>query len=234
MRFARLAQLTRTKLAARRAVRVPRPVRRGWRRALWVVDRVVLVTVIVGAVVLAAGLATGDLQLRPVLSGSMRPALPLGGVVVTQRVPLSSLRVGDIAVFHPPGYPTIDYVHRIIWLKHTAHGDVIRTKGDANLYRDPWTLRVRGNVAYVARFAVPLLGYPAVWIHSPAGRRALLYGAGALFLVAGLSAALNDRRRARDRRASLGATDDFGIDAVTAAPMGEDVPADENASLSLG
>ncbi len=231
----RLTKLTRlTRLTGRRATRPSRPARHGWRRALWVADRTVLSVLVAGAVLLAAGVVTGDLQLRPVLSGSMRPALPLGGVVVTQRVPLSSLTVGDIAVFHPPGYPKIDYVHRIIWLKRTAHGDLIRTKGDANLYRDPWTLRVQGSEAYVARMAVPLLGYPAVWIHSPSGRRALLYGAGALFLVAGVSAALDDRRRSRRRRQTVSATDEFGIDPVTASTTNEDPPAKERQSLSLG
>ena len=217
-----------------REVRRPRATPHGWRRAVRVVDRVLLGVLVAGAVVLAAGVATGDLQLRPVLSGSMRPALPLGGVVVTQRIPLSSLRVGDIAVFHPPSDPTIDYVHRIIWLKRTAHGDLIRTKGDANLYRDPWTLRVRSSDAYVARLAVPWLGYPAVWIHSPTGRRTLVYLAGALFLVAAVSAALNDRRRSRDRRAALDSLDDFGIDAVPASPPSDDRGADEPASLALG
>ncbi len=229
-----MARLTRlTRLTGRRAAQSPRVVRRGWRRALWVADRVVLGVVVAGAVVLATGVVTGDLQLRPVLSGSMRPALPLGGVVMTQRVPLSSLKVGDIAVFHPPGYPTIDYVHRIIWLKHTAHGDLIHTKGDANLYRDPWTLRVRGSEAYVARMAVPFLGYPAVWIHSPSGRRALLYVAGALFLVAAVTAALNDRRRSRDKRASVSAADDVGIDVVTAELTGEESSANDRSSLSI-
>ncbi|MHB8334148.1 MAG: signal peptidase I [Acidimicrobiales bacterium] len=196
--------------------------------------RAMLGILIAGAITVAVGVGSGNYQIRPVLSGSMRPTLPLGGVVVTQRVPLSALRTGDIAVFHPPGYATIDYVHRITWLKHTTKGDLIRTKGDANLYPDPWTLRVKGNVAYVARFSLPLLGYPAVWIHSPSGRRILLYCAGTLFLLAALSAMINDRRRSRIGRSVEGdhaESDEIAM--MTSDSTSKHLKASDGASLPI-
>ena len=115
---------------------------------------------------------------------------------MTQRVPLADLQVRDVAVFHPPFDPKADYVHRVISLRRQGSTVVVRTQGDANLYPDPWTLRLRGRYAYVARFSLPLLGYPAVWAHSPAGRRDLL-GAGAVLAVAFAGTYALDRRRRR-------------------------------------
>lgn len=131
--------------------------------------------------------ASGNWQVRPVLSGSMRPAFPIGGVLITQRVPTSSLRLGDVAVLHPPNNPGITYIHRIIWIKHRGSQTLVRTKGDANPIADPWTARIEGPVAYEGRYVLPYVGYAAVWIHSPIGRRILLALAGAAFALCGWS-----------------------------------------------
>ena len=164
--------------------------------------RVSVLLILVGGLVIAAvGVWTGGWQIRPILSGSMRPGFPIGGVVVTERVPLSSLRVGDVAVFHPPNDPGVTYVHRIISLASTPSGMVVQTKGDDNLYPDPWKVHPLGRFAYIARFTLPLLGYPAVWVHSPAGRSDLLLAAGAFLLVLVVSLAVEVRRR---RAASAG------------------------------
>ncbi len=182
-----------------------RPSSRGTRRHGWGVLRVSVLLLLVGGLgVAAVGVGTGGWQIRPILSGSMRPGFPIGGVVVTERVPLSSLQVGDVAVFHPPNDPGITYVHRIISLAHTPAGIVIQTKGDDNLYPDPWKLHPRGRFAYVARFTLPLLGYPAVWVHSPSGRSDLLLAAGAflLLLVISLVADMRRRRAASAARAN--------------------------------
>lgn len=147
----------------------------------------------VAVVVLAAcataigAVASGNWQVRPVLSGSMRPVFPIGGVLITQRVPTSSLRVGDVAVLHPPGNPGITYIHRIVWIEHRGSQTLVRTKGDANPIADPWTARIDGPVAYEGRYVLPYVGYAAVWIHSPAGRRVLLALAGAAFGLCGWS-----------------------------------------------
>jgi len=153
-----------------------------------------------GSVIVAAAIAVGSgaWQIRPVLSGSMRPGLPIGGVVVTQRIPLADLQVRDVAVFHPPFDSKADYVHRVISLRRDGSTLVVHTQGDDNLYPDPWTLRLHGRYAYVARFAVPLLGYPAVWVHSPTGRRDLL-AAGAVLAAAFAGTFALDRRRRRRR-----------------------------------
>ncbi|MHB1594981.1 MAG: signal peptidase I [Streptosporangiaceae bacterium] len=143
----------------------------------------VLALMVCSVAVIAAAVVSGRWQIRPVLSGSMSPTLPVGGVVVTERVPLTDLGVGTIAVFHPPFQPTITYVHRIISIRHSHGRLLIRTKGDANIYPDPWTLSVRGRWAYVVRDSLPWVGYAAVWIHSAQGRALSLLASGLLASV---------------------------------------------------
>lgn len=182
---------------------------------------------VAGFATAAVGVLSGGWQVRPILTGSMRPGFPIGGVVVTQRVPLSQLRTRDVVVFHPPGEPGVDYVHRVISLQRTAAGDVIRTQGDDNPYPDPWTVRLRGPDAYVARFTIPAVGYVAVWLHSPTGRSRVLVGAG-LVLLAVLASYAWDAARRR-RRASAGTTGS-GPPEPTATPV---APAGEAPAAAL-
>lgn len=162
-----------------------------------------LIVLIIGLVgVGAAAVISGNYQVRPVLSGSMRPGLPVGGVVITKRVPTSTLRVRDVVVFHNPAQPQKLLVHRIIKLTRDANGLSIQTQGDANNAPDPWTdVTLRGTTAYRAVYSVPLIGYAAVWTHSPTGREVLLVVGALLVAVAGASGLLHRRqttRRARD------------------------------------
>ena len=173
--------------------------KRAQRRSLLVraVTYAVMIVLAGLVVVVVTAIGTGNWQVRPILSGSMRPGFPIGGVVVTQRVPSDSLQVGDVAVFHPPGAPDVSYVHRIVWMQRRGDSLLVRTKGDANPTNDPWTLRLHGRVAYVARFTVPLLGYAAVWLHSPDGRRDMVGVALCAFAVCGASLLVEALRRAR-------------------------------------
>lgn len=130
----------------------------------------------------AFAVASGRYQVRPVLSGSMRPGLPVGGVVITQRVPIESLQVRDVVVFHRPDRPDELVVHRIISLTPDPNGPVVRTQGDANDAPDSWKVTLQGDTAYRAVFSLPLIGYAAVWVHSPTGRETFMI-AGLLLLV---------------------------------------------------
>ncbi len=190
-----------------RVGRLPRRLRRrhaeklgGRARAARVLVTAMTVVALAACGVAVGAVATGEWQVRPVLSGSMRPDFPIGGVLITQRVPTSSLRVGDVAVLHPPGNPGITYIHRIVWIEHRGSQTLVRTKGDANPIADPWTARIDGPVAYEGRYVLPYVGYAAVWIHSPIGRQVLLVVAGAAFGVCGWS--LRRSRRSRRLRAA--------------------------------
>lgn len=162
----------------------------------------VLLAVVIGLVgVGAAAVASGRYQVRPVLSGSMRPGLPVGGVVITRRVPLSRIEVRDVIVFTNPIDPSKLVVHRVISLTRSGSTVTARTQGDANNTPDPWTLDLHGSSAYQAVYTLPLLGYPAVWLQNAGRRQILLIIAG----VALVAAATGMWRKERSSRSGLAA-----------------------------
>jgi signal peptidase len=151
-----------------------------------------LAVVILGAMGLASfDVVTGRWEAVPVLSGSMRPGLGLGGVAIAERVPASSLQLRDVVIYRNPFDSQERIVHRIVSLRQNAAGQpVIRTQGDANTYRDPWAVKVTGQSTYVVEASVPYLGY-AIYLD----RGLWFVAAGLLILVAALTAWWARRRR---------------------------------------
>lgn len=164
------------------------------------VGRIVDAALLVAALTaLAAGIAvfTLHLQLRPVLSGSMRPGYQPGDLAVVRPVDAAELGVGDVIVYHPPGQAEEAVMHRIASLEREAEDIWITTKGDANDAADPWgRARLRGDTAYRVIAVIPKAGYLPVW---GAGLRGpLLIGAG---LLLALTVVLETRRRPGRKRA---------------------------------
>lgn len=141
--------------------------------------------VLVFALLVAAAsfaVLSGAWQVRPVVSGSMRPALEPGGVVLVEREPISDLRPGDVIVFRAPNDSGQLVVHRVTWVEEVPGGALISTRGDANLADDLWSpFRLSGPYVYRERFTVPLIGYVGILIHTRAAQ--LLF-----FLLGGLVA----------------------------------------------
>jgi signal peptidase I len=132
--------------------------------------------------------ARGHWHATPVLSGSMRPGLQPGDVVVTQRVPISDLHVRDVIVFHPPNEAQSQTVHRIVNLRVRNGTTIITTRGDANTIDDPTVTALSGTSAYRVARVVPLVGYPAVWLSG--GRHGLLVIALGVLLLIGSAVTL--------------------------------------------
>jgi signal peptidase I len=125
---------------------------------------------------------TGQWHATPVLSGSMRPGLQPGDVVVTQRVPISALRVRDVVVFYPPNQTSHQTVHRIVKLTVKGTTTSITTWGDANLVADAVVSSLKGDTAYRMVRVVPLVGYPAIWLQN-GSRGMLAIGLGVILLI---------------------------------------------------
>jgi signal peptidase len=185
------------------APRDPHPVL-WWARAIggWLV---LLVVVAFVAVTVAVPRLTGGTAYT-VTSGSMRPSLEVGTLIVTRPVEPSSLGIGDVITFQAvPGRQAV-ITHRIIGVGYAANGKTtFQTRGDANGAADEKPVQeaqLRGELWY----AVPYVGYLNSWVNG-SNRPVLLYAVGALLIgYAGwmfVSAA-------RDRRPSR-RTEDAGI-----------------------
>jgi signal peptidase len=110
------------------------------------------------AAFLVGGALTGRYEVLAVYSGSMQPAISAGDAVVVVRRGTSSLRVGDILTYHVPTADHHVQTHRIVWLKHQKDGLLVRTRGDGNARRDPWTARITSPTSWTVATVVPAAG----------------------------------------------------------------------------
>jgi signal peptidase I len=118
---------------------------------------------IAGIVGLAAGslMFAGGYSLNDVTSGSMRPGLAPGDLVVLQKVQAVNLHVGDVIAYTPPGKSEA-LIHRIVSITHEPNGVVLaQTRGDANNVNDAGPVQL-SNVSYRLTASVPLLGWATV------------------------------------------------------------------------
>jgi signal peptidase I len=123
--------------------------------------------ILVGLVIAAAVLAVFEVAVArnyivdPIATGSMTPGFPVGGVSISEKVNVSSLKVGDVVAVKRPDTGE-GYTHRIISLsRHDGH-TWIATKGDANAKPDPWgTFGLASDTTYRVIAAVPLVGFLA-------------------------------------------------------------------------
>lgn len=92
--------------------------------------------------------------------GSMSPAIPPGAIVVADRVPVESLRAGDIVTFRPNAAARLMVTHRVETVKPepVIGGVTVRTRGDGNAKADPVDTQLTGAVSRLV-FFVPLAGY---------------------------------------------------------------------------
>jgi signal peptidase len=92
------------------------------------------------------------------LSGSMRPGMPEGSVVVVTRKAATRVRVGDVLAYQIPVKNRRVVTHRVVKVLVAGPHPVIQTQGDANNTPDPWIARLEESTVWQARFAVPRLG----------------------------------------------------------------------------
>ncbi|MCL2481941.1 MAG: signal peptidase I [Propionibacteriaceae bacterium] len=119
-----------------------------------------------------------------VLTGSMKPGIMPGDVVVTKAVNpevIAALKVGDIIVFLPYADDSMVVTHRIIGVSSGSDGRSFITQGDNNNAPDEWNPvradQIRGQMMYV----VPKIGFFKQWFGSHTNW--ILYGVAALVLV---------------------------------------------------
>jgi signal peptidase len=119
----------------------------------------------------------GDTYYLPVLSGSMEPTIPVGGVVVIQQTDPATLHVGDIICFKLSD-SQLWVTHRIVNI--TDEGFI--TKGDANNVADRWVVE-RENVVGKVLFTIPYLAYFGSFVHTPLGFLLLIMVPATLIII---------------------------------------------------
>lgn len=161
----------------------------------WVVILAVAMLIALAVVLPRLGGATP----YSVLTGSMRPTLPPGSMVVVRPTPAEDVRIGDVVTYQlRSGDPAV-VTHRVvaIGLDGTGHR-IFRTQGDANDSPDAaWVRPVQ--LKGVRWYAVPHLGRLSNLLDGPE-RAAVLTGVvGGLLAYAVLmfGSELRDRRRRR-------------------------------------
>jgi signal peptidase I len=159
-------------------------------RLLSLGGRLLASTAVILALVVLLGIGlgprTGKFQVRTVLTGSMRPTMPEGSVVMIRPVPTSELGVGDVITYKIPVHDRRIVTHRIVEIIEPAPEPVVRTKGDANDAPDPWVAKLRGDRAWRVRLAVPRVGYALAALRHPASRRLTVLAAPALLALVSL------------------------------------------------
>jgi signal peptidase len=99
-----------------------------------------------------------------VLTGSMRPGMPPGSLVVTRPIQASELKVGDAITYQiRSGEPEV-VTHRIKSISRTLGGEALfTTQGDANPGPDEKPVKA-AQIRGVVWYSIPLVGYVNSWL----------------------------------------------------------------------
>jgi signal peptidase I len=116
--------------------------------------------------------------------GSMGSTIPRGSIAYEEVVPSRAIGVGDVITYRPPGHARL-VTHRVVWMRRGQ----LRTRGDANSARDPWTFRLARATQARVVFHVPVAGYALAALSVRAVRVAVIGLPALAIAVASLAAA---------------------------------------------
>ncbi|WP_375388461.1 signal peptidase I [uncultured Amnibacterium sp.] len=108
------------------------------------------------ATLVPAGLGWHD---TVVMSGSMRPGLGVGDLIVSRPVSTADLRIGQVVLVDDPDRIGALRLHRLV---DVTDGGGLVTRGDANPHADSSPAPISA-LRGVAALRVPLLGLPYLW-----------------------------------------------------------------------
>jgi signal peptidase len=160
--------------------------------------RAVLASTVLFFLAVGVGPRTGTYRTATVLTGSMRPEMPPGSLVVLVPVDASTIKVGDVITFEAPvpGHPVV--THRIVRIVEPGEHPVVQTKGDANASRDPWDARISSSPVWRRVAVVPMAGTLINELRSPLLHQLTVYAVPALLFLAWLSSIWSRKPAAED------------------------------------
>jgi signal peptidase len=112
---------------------------------------------------------------RPLIdhSGSMRPTIRAGDLLITHAVPAASLRVGQIVSFDDPDLGGKLVTHRVVAIQPAGGRIDFLTRGDANSASESWSAARHASVGRMI-VQIPGLGRAVAWMADTWARTALL------------------------------------------------------------
>ena len=197
---------------------------------LWRVGQVAVASVSALAVLAVVALALSLTALPwavhghtlTVLSGSMRPLLPVGSVLVDRPTPVNALQIGEVITYattDPGNGRRVLVTHRIAAIASTPTGRVFTTKGDANRTVDSRPVLAR-QVMGTLWFDVPYLGLVRSFLLNGAGLVMLGSGTTLLLAIALLRRTLRSHAEVSEPEPDLQPT----VDSQLTAPAQADAP----------
>ncbi len=189
----------------------------GVRLAGWALTASMVAAVLGLAALFVAPRALG-VQPLIVLTGSMEPTLPTGGIAYMRPVadasrtnatpevdpnwtPTAPIQAGDIITFRVPRDPRLTISHRVIAVLEDDRGRRFQTQGDNSGHPDAQPVLASSVVGTVV-FAVPRLGYVADWLRHGSSFLLLLGTPTAIVVLVESAKIVRDTRRVRATRAS--------------------------------
>ncbi len=184
---------------------LPAPERHGWLRRLGAVTAWTI-AVLMGVLIVGLVIVPRLFGAEPftVLTGSMRPLMPPGTMIIVRPVEFTDLRVGDVITYQLESGQAAVVTHRIVSIDIGDDGPRLRTQGDANPSADIEPVRaeqVRGEVWYW----VPYIGY-VTSVGSGDGRANIVRVLGAALIVYAVYAVVMGMVRSRRTKAEASTT----------------------------
>ena len=129
------------------------------------VELLILWVPVVAIILFVVSLQTGIFRYRTMAIGSqsMYPNINKGDVIVIDQLKeeeLKNIIVGEVLAFKHNG---IVIVHRVTKITQRDGRLIFNTKGDNNNSADAYDID-QSQVVGVARFKIPFIGYPSVWL----------------------------------------------------------------------
>jgi signal peptidase len=138
-------------------------------------DRVSTAVCALAIALLAVLLIAAVAGYRPLIdySGSMRPAIQAGDLLVTRSEPAATIRPGQVVSFIDPGLNGKLVTHRVLEAHASGRNIAVVTRGDANPVPETWSIARNASVGELV-FRVPEIGRLVAWTSTRWARTALL------------------------------------------------------------
>jgi signal peptidase len=175
---------------------VTRPIRWSGRFAAWIV--ILAMTAAISAAVLVPRI--GGATPYTILTGSMRPNMPPGTLVVVKPVPIDQIGIGTVVTYQlSSGEPTV-VTHRVVGVRFDGTGKrLFTTQGDANNAPDAKLVRpvqIKGKLWYHVKY----LGYVNTFVNGKERQIAMITVISGLLLYASYMFTSDLRTRFTRRR----------------------------------